>query len=92
MTMERRADIGNKVIISTLCSVIVILMGILIQASMASASSATNCAEEAKTMAYANTERVSVLEAQFYSVNSKLDKIDSNIEDLRDQVDEQNRN
>ena len=85
-------DIGNKVTVSILCSVIVILLGILIQIAMVSASTATECAEEAKIMAYENTERVSVLEAQFYSVNSKLDKIDSNIEDLRDNLDEQDRN
>ena len=91
MTMERRQDIGNKVTISILSTVVILLLGVLIRISMASASEAIKCAEIAKVMAYSNTERISVLEAQFYSVNSKLDKIDGNVEDLRDYYDKQDR-
>ena len=79
-TVNRRQDIGSKVVITVLCSVITILLLALVSISMDASGEAIECAEAAKIRTYSNSERLSVLEAQFHVIDVKLDTIEKKID------------
>ena len=66
--MERREDVGSKVIVGTLSSILLLLVTLFI-------NSAWSLANEGKNKAFEVSERVTAIESKFLAIQLDLNEI-----------------